>query len=339
MKLSIIIPCFNEEIIINSTVSAIIDYMSNRLSNVDYELLIINDGSTDNTLAQLAKIENANLKVINLPYNQGRGKAIKTGTLSSKGEFVITLDADLSYDVEHIEEIMQQFEQDKKIDAVIVSPYMKNGIIKNVPIKRLLVSRIANWLLSDFFDNKISTVTCVVRGYKGDLIRKIPLLEDGKELHLEILYKLSLYQSNVKEIPGRLIWKNSKRELSHKTNFKFVNSGEKHLLYAITIKPTKVFIFLTLLLLTLGAYEFLIIFSQIYKHLDFTDNSSVSLALWKAINYSFTQSPHSFYIALGSSILGFITFCMLILLYVSKSNHEQVMKHLLILLEKKNDKV
>ena len=119
--LSLVIPCFNEADNIESTLNAILDYLRNNYPEIGYEILPINDGSTDNTPSQIAEFSKKHPQVIagcGFEKNRGRGAAIRHGIAISKGEFVICLDADLSYDVNHIGEILNSFNQDLAVFVV-----------------------------------------------------------------------------------------------------------------------------------------------------------------------------------------------------------------------------
>jgi glycosyltransferase involved in cell wall biosynthesis len=215
--LSIIIPCFNESEGISRTVAEVEEYIQSKFSTLDVEIILINDGSTDSTGQILDNLESAlALNKHHHRTNRGRGAAIRTGIAASTGALVICLDADLSYDTEHIGEILEAFSGNPGTDTVVVSAYMKGGIVRNVPWRRLFLSRAANWILSRKFKNRLSTVTCVVRGYKGALIRSLQLSCEGKELHLEILFKIEAQNANILEIPGRLNWSTHRRRASMK---------------------------------------------------------------------------------------------------------------------------
>lgn len=215
--LSIIIPCFNESEGIRKTVTEVEEYILSKFSTLDVEIILVNDGSTDSTGQVLDNLVSPlALSKHHHRTNQGRGAAIRTGIAASSGVFVICLDADLSYDAEHIGEILEAFSGNPGTDAVVVSAYMKGGIVRNVPWRRLFLSRAANWILSRKFKNHLSTVTCVVRGYRGELIRSLQLSSEGKELHLEILFKIEAQNANILEIPGRLIWSTGRRRGSLK---------------------------------------------------------------------------------------------------------------------------
>lgn len=338
-KITIIIPCYNEEASIVSTANNVIDFVLLNYKSYDFQFILVDDGSTDGTKQKLERLQHEFPNIVEplfLPYNQGRGKAIKRGIAHSTGDFVILLDADLSYDVQHISNIMSEFEKDPKTDTVVVSPYAKGGVVKNVPFHRLALSRMANWILVGFFDGRLSTVTCVVRGYKGPLLRALPLFEDGKELHLEILRKLSLLDAKIVEIPGRLIWKNAHKKGRRKTNLKVAGSAKNHLLYALMVKPTQLFKYLSLFLLFIAVYESFNILTATW---DFYRPGPEKIRnLWIALKGSYDKSPHTFIIAAVGYILSFQTLSHWSLSQVGKMQHEEVIRHLLEILKNKNPK-
>lgn len=92
MKLSVIVPCYNEEQSLNYFYDEVIKYL-----NFEYELIFVNDGSKDNTLDTLKQLKNVNhnIKIINLSRNFGKEAAMYAGLIESKGEYVVIMDADL----------------------------------------------------------------------------------------------------------------------------------------------------------------------------------------------------------------------------------------------------
>lgn len=332
-KTSILIPCFNEEATISHTIQQVEYYLSQLHSISSWELILINDGSTDGTLKVLELCQRESIRVLSFDRNRGRGAAVKAGMQAAKGEFIIALDADLSYDLNHIQEILDVFFHQPTIDVVVVSAYMKGGTVQGVPLSRLALSKIANWILSRFFPQRLSTVTCVVRGYRHDVIKNLCLLEKGKEFHLEILKKLFLKGAQVQEIPGRLVWKRDKKiDNPSSRGLKVMKSSKKHLLYALAIKPYGFFKYLILVLLFVGLYESAVFCFQAMKAFNLNQETFWS-ALWVALNVTFSHSPHTFFIALGSLILGFNTFFFFLIIYILRVNHEENLRHLMAILE------
>lgn len=334
MKVSIIVPCFNEAEIIEKTAREIQLYMKNHYTDYSYELLLVDDGSGDDTGKIIKKLsEDSHIFGIYFPKNLGRGAAIKAGITKSKGDIVALLDADLSYDVHHLGKILDAFAKDHRLDVVVISPYMKGGQVSGVPWKRLMLSRFANWILAGFFENNLSTVTCVVRGYRGRLIRELPLFENGKELHLEILRKCAISGASIQEVPGHLAWKEAKKRAQRK-GLKVFSSGMKHIWWGVLIKPTRMFKYLALFFLAIGLYEALVISSVFFKY--FQPEGDFWFSVWQALSATFAQSPHSIVIACISLILAFQTIFFIILFQVLKLQQEESMRHLISLWSARN---
>jgi len=205
MLISVIAPMYNEEANIIRTYNELEAELS-RFSEMDYEILFIDDGSTDNSLTKAEKLaaEKKCLKVYGYPKNQGRGMALRTGFENAKGDLIITIDFDLSYSADHIGKMIDVLVKESDIDAVFVSAYMPGGMTVGVPKFRLFVSKIGNLVYRNVFSTKIYTSTCVVRGYRRDAIKYLLLTEKDKEIHLEIISKALANGLRIQEIPGTL---------------------------------------------------------------------------------------------------------------------------------------
>lgn len=95
LTLSIIIPVFNEEVTIARVIEKV---LQTKVSSLDSEIIVVNDGSTDGTTKTLGQIKRKNVRIINLEKNVGKGNAIKQGIEQSRGDILIIQDADLEYD-------------------------------------------------------------------------------------------------------------------------------------------------------------------------------------------------------------------------------------------------
>jgi glycosyltransferase involved in cell wall biosynthesis len=332
IDLTIVIPCFNEAAGIERTVLRVDSYLRQNHPELRSEILVVDDGSTDETGEILRRLEEdlGGLTAHSLPYNIGRGAALKVGFESSHGSIVIPLDADLSYEVEHITEIIAAFNGPGRPDAVVVSPYMKGGRVEGVPFLRLLISRAANWILAGFFPGHLSTVTCVVRGYRGEMVRSLPILENGKEMHLEILRKFAIAGARIVEIPGRLIWKNSGKG-RRKISLNLIGSGSRHLMYGILSRPTRLFKLFTLVTLLLGVYETAVLAANFVDFYQGVAGDPVNIRIWKSLAATLQKSPHSVVIAVVGLLLGFQSAFFLILLKVLRMQHEETLRHQLAL--------
>lgn len=236
MKYSVIVPCFNEEDNIVTTITRIAEH----LETLDgtWEILVVNDGSTDNTrsVAEEYAARNQRVRVLGYEVNTGRGKALRTGFAGARGDFVCSTDADLSYDPLYIPQLFNALTGDPAADMMLASPYMEGGGTEGVPWKRLLISKLGNRIISFAMGGKIKTITCVFRAYRREVLDSLDLEADGKEIHLEILSKALAIGFKAKEFPAVL-----KSRVKGKSKFKFKGTAISHLLFTLYEKPMMLF--------------------------------------------------------------------------------------------------
>ena len=247
MDLSIIIPMFNEAENVESTLNRVEEALASL--NGTYEIIAVNDGSSDNTFEVLNKLaeNNERVRVVSYPKNIGRGMALRKGFKESSGEIIVSIDADLSYSPHYILDFVETLRKEPDIDFVLASPYMPGGSVKNVPFSRLWISKFGNKILRLAMPNRIYTSTGIFRAYRKRVLESLELESDGKEIHLEILSKALSLGYRVKEIPAVLTAR--KRG---KSKFKFKKTATSHLIFSFFEKPMIVFGFLGLLILGIG---------------------------------------------------------------------------------------
>ncbi|MDD5063195.1 MAG: glycosyltransferase family 2 protein [Phycisphaerae bacterium] len=252
IQLSVITPIFNEELIIKDSVLKLIQAMQGFTDK--WELILVNDGSTDNTQNIITELtqNDGRIKVLTYKNNRGRGYALRTGFKRSCGKYVIAVESDLNYGKEIISSIYRKL-LDTDADVVIASPYAKNGKLENVPFKRALLSRLGNRVLRVAFPSNITTATGMTRGYKGDIIRLLPLEEDGKEIHLEIISKACMLGCQFDEIPATLKWTpRQKGKPGRESKFHAGKIIRTHLLFGFYEAPILLFGTLGSLVLLVG---------------------------------------------------------------------------------------
>lgn len=242
MKISVIAPMFNEEENLQTTLSKLkTEFQNNGVD--DYEIIFVNDGSTDNTLLKAKELEKneSQLKVIGYDINQGRGKALRTGFDFATGDIICTIDFDLSYHESHITRMIRELEENPITDVVLASCYMPGGNVIGIPKFRLFISKTANILYRFAFSPKIYTSTCVVRAYRKSTIKYLELESNDKEIHLEIISKLLSNGFKIKEIPGTLTRRIEPSNSPKRKTFKFRRHSLSHILYFIQEKPFTLF--------------------------------------------------------------------------------------------------
>ncbi|MEW6358848.1 MAG: glycosyltransferase [Planctomycetota bacterium] len=245
--LSIIAPMFNEEANVERTIGRIKEEMKDFRGQ--WEFIMVNDGSTDRTreTAERFAQEDPRLRVVGYSENAGRGKALRTGMAAAQGRIIVTTDFDLSYDPSHIRRIYDELAANPEIDVVLGSAYMPGGTTEGVPWFRLFVSKMGNQILRHAMGGKYWTITCVLRGYRDYVLKSIELESDGKEIHLEILSKVTALGYKVKEIPADL-----RSRKKGKSKFRFRSTSVSHLVFGIFERPMMLFGALGLLFLLAG---------------------------------------------------------------------------------------
>ncbi len=329
MKISLIITAYNEEGIIFDTIDKVVSYMGSKLAQYEYELILIDDGSTDNTgkiISGWVRRLPEKIIMVNHPYNMGRGQGIRTGFEKATGDFIVTLDADLSYAPWHIEKLVNALIE-QNADIVCASPYMKGGVVRNVPVNRLIYSKFGNWFLGAVHPVKLSTYTCIVRGYRKEALNKIELSSRGKEIHIEILDKAYYLGLNIHEVPADLIWQKSGQKIGsaeRKSKFNLAKVIYSHIVLAIFAKPGIIFALPGVGLFSIGIYLVTLFAHSFIKLLiQFSAQYGFMLALSMASKEFYNQSQYSFIFASICLILGIQFFIMYFLAMQNKKYFEE----------------
>jgi glycosyltransferase involved in cell wall biosynthesis len=272
------------------------------------------------------KSSHANVSVIHHRRNYGQGRALRNGFDICRGNTIVTLDADLSYSPKNIYCLIDTLNE-TQVDIVLASPYMKGGAIKNVPLFRLLLSRVGNYYLSMATGQKIYTSTCVVRAYQRRVLDSLILTSDQMDLQLEILVKASLLGFHVFEIPAQLEWspnKDSGKNVQRVSKINILATMSSHLLIGWLHRPAVVLMFLSWLLIIPGAYMAITIgivtFELWMKNLGQGFSPSLAYTL-KEIVFNHSQN-----IAFSAAFLGFgiLIFAFSLILLQNKKYYDEL---------------
>ena len=204
VPISIVIPCFNEELIL--------PYLSNTLVGVEAELsrdhvvhfIFVDDGSSDGTWASLQNIfgGRANCTVIRHEVNRGVAATIMTGIRASETEVVCSMDCDCTYDPHELGPMVSLLAPG--VDMVTASPYHKNGKVLNVPEWRLFLSRTLSKMYGMVLRHQLATYTACFRVYRRSVVADVPLSRAGFIGVAELLGRLDLGGSGIVEYPTTL---------------------------------------------------------------------------------------------------------------------------------------
>jgi dolichol-phosphate mannosyltransferase len=176
--------------------------------NLNATILIIDDSSPDKTQEIVKDLNNEydNILLISRPKKLGLGAAITTGfrkiiSLDPLPDYVITMDSDFSHNPKYIPRLLDSAESEN--DIVIGSRYIDGGEIRNWPIKRRILSRLANIIASVIIGNNVQDYTSGFRSYSNNYINQtIRRLHSSKfEIQIETIEQAKLNGFKIKEIP------------------------------------------------------------------------------------------------------------------------------------------
>jgi len=307
--ISILLPAYNEELIIEKSVGIIVEYLESKKDKYLWEILIINDGSKDKTgiFADALAVSHKNVRVIHHTVNLNLGRALQTGFKNANGDIIVVLDIDLSYSADHIERLVDtQITTDA--DIVIASPYMKKGKVTGVPFVRALLSRTVNRFMRFAAQEKLSTFTGMVRAYKSEFIKNMNLKTKDYEINPEILYKAMILRARIIEIPAHLDWSYQNNAGKKRTSsMRIISTFYSGLMAGFIFRPYIFFLSVGFILLLISLYVIGWIFFNTFQimptiHMEqvyFDDRFS------KAIGLVFQQRPHAFFIG-GITLLAAI---------------------------------
>jgi glycosyltransferase involved in cell wall biosynthesis len=204
---TLVIPGYNEAGVLARNMGIIFEHLDTLSDRYRFEVMIINDGSRDKTgeIADSLRSEHASLQVIHHPSNFGLGQAFKTAFAASRGDFVVTLDADLSYAPSTIDDLLEAITVGGA-KLALASAYMDGGKVTNVPFLRRVLSQWGNKMFSLITGNAFSTFTCMVRAYDGPFIRSLEPKSEGMAIMPEVVYKTMMMGGKIVEVPAHLDW-------------------------------------------------------------------------------------------------------------------------------------
>ena len=204
--LSVIIPAYNEESRIVSTLEAMDRYLADR--DYDSEIIVVDDGSTDGTLdaARAYKTSGPEFKVLENPGNRGKGYSVRHGMLEGRGEYLIFSDADLSTPIQECEKMLEAFR--RGVHVAVASRRLGHSRIETKqPWYRELMGRGFNLIVQALAVRGISDTQCGFKGFSREAARAIfgRVRIDRFGFDVEILYLARKLGFRTAEVPVRWI--------------------------------------------------------------------------------------------------------------------------------------
>ena len=222
MSLSIVIPVYNEDKQLHITVKKI-NKISKRIK--DYEIIFIDDFSSDNTKQIIKKSIRSNKKIKYYKnIKKGLGSAIGLGINKSTKKFVCIFMCDNSDDLSDLMEYYKIINKNN-LDAVLGSRFLKNSKITNYPILKMVLNRIFNYIVKIIFLSNYNDFTNAFKIYKKKTLKELmPIVSDHFNVFLELPLKIIIRKYKYKIIP--ISWKGRKIGVS---KFKISELGSMYI--------------------------------------------------------------------------------------------------------------
>jgi len=208
MNLSIIIPAFHEELLIESTVESIFEFLEKNF--VDSEIIIVNDGSTDNTKSIIENLiaknnGKINLKLVNSKRNRGKGYSIRQGMIQSTGEVRVFMDADLPFSLVVIKKIFKRIMNGS--DIVIGDRNNPQSELVNVHPVRKLAGYVYSVFVRLVVSGGITDTQCGLKGFSDKAARFIfsRTTIDGFGFDVEVLRIGQKKLFSISKLPVRMV--------------------------------------------------------------------------------------------------------------------------------------
>ena len=225
MKLSVIIPSYNEKETLPKVLSAVYAV------NIDKEVIVVDDGSSDGSAEWLEKQAESGqfpgLRVIRHEHNQGKGGALITGFMAAQGHYVAVQDADLEYDPAQLEYLIKPLEE-KQTDAVFGSRMLAEKVETYSNLYLRGNKTMTAWINFLFGSRYTDSYTCY-KLFRTSDIRRMDLQSKGFEIEAEMSCKAAFLGLKVMELP--IIYKPRNREEGKKINYKDAIKGAMKALF------------------------------------------------------------------------------------------------------------
>lgn len=190
-KLSVVIPVMNEE----DNIKPLFKELREALKGIDYELIFVDDGSTDKTVERIKEEADNRTKLIVFNRNFGQTIAMAAGIDAAQGELITTIDGDLQNDPRDIPIMMEKLENEGWDVVAGVRANRQDGLVL-----RKIPSKIANWIIRKTTKVYLSDYGCTLKVFKKEVAKNLGLYG---ELHRFIPVLAKLYGAKMTEMPVR----------------------------------------------------------------------------------------------------------------------------------------
>ncbi len=228
MKLSIVIPVYNEK----NTIEKILDLVL-AVEGIDKEIIMVDDGSTDGSVDILKKIEkeHSDVKVVIKGENRGKGHTLKVGFKETTGDYVIIQDADMEYDPQDYKKLIRALHEEE-VDVIYGSRF--SGSYEKMTTLHYFGNKLLTLVTNLFFGVMLTDMETCYKLIPGEFIRGVDIKSDRFDFEPEITAKILKAGLKIKEVPisykGRafsegkkITWKDGFNAIYTLIKFRFFN--------------------------------------------------------------------------------------------------------------------
>lgn len=197
MNISVVVPAYNE----SKTIAKVLDLLLSKVENLG-EVLIVDDGSTDETAQICKQYASANPKVhyILQPENRGKTEALKEGFRQSSGDIVIVQDADLEYDPVDINPVAEPI-MNGIADVVLGSRFLVRKTSRSLYFRHYMANKFITFMSNVFTDLNLTDVETCYKAFRGDIIRSMIITSQRFGFEIEAVAKVAKLRYRVYEVP------------------------------------------------------------------------------------------------------------------------------------------
>jgi glycosyltransferase involved in cell wall biosynthesis len=200
VKLSILVPVYNERTVVERSLSQVLGV--SLPEDMDRELIVVDDCSTDGTWAILERLAAADdrVRLFRHPVNRGKGAAVRTAIEHATGDFCIVQDADLEYDPSEYPKLLRPL-LDGHADAVFGSRYLAGEQTRVLPFWHSTVNKLLTLVSNMFCNLKLTDMETCYKVFRTDLLKSIPIRCERFGFEPEITMKAAKRKLRIYEVP------------------------------------------------------------------------------------------------------------------------------------------
>lgn len=222
--ISIVTTAYNEEAILEETILEWDSWLNQKKLN--YEIIVYNDGSKDNTIQILKKLTSQlkSLRYINGDYNKGYGYGMKKAIENAHGDYIVTIDSDNQYKIENIKHFMFLFDSD-------ISCATGHREKKKDSLLKVFADQVLKLIIKILFKTKLKDTNCALKMFHKDVIKRINLVSNDYSFPSELCLRIENENIKIADIPIQ----HSFREQG-KSAISFFNTSYRFLKFLINLK-------------------------------------------------------------------------------------------------------